>query len=243
VLARRQPGSAFKPFVWLAAIEHGARPGDAVLDAPIHLGGWQPEDFHHAYRGRISIEEALAESSNTAAVRLLLQAGGPRTVAAVAHRLGIAGRLPGDDSLALGTGEVGVLELAGAFAPFCNGGYRVGVHGVRAIVAGGQQRRLPPAVAQAVIAPAAAADMERMLAAVVSRGTGRAAAIAGRLVIGKTGTTQQSRDAWFVGCTGGVVLAIWLGNDDGAPMRGVTGGGLPARLFHTIGERIRASSP
>ena len=116
VLARRQPGSAFKPFTWLAALEKGVRPDDTVLDAPIRIGNWSPADFERRYLGEISVEEALAQSINTAAVRLLLQAGGPRVVAKLAARLGIGGRLPNDASLALGTGEVGLLELASAYA-------------------------------------------------------------------------------------------------------------------------------
>ena len=125
VLARRQPGSAFKPFIWLAALEKGVRPDDTVLDAPIRIGNWSPADFERRYLGEITVEEALAQSINTAAVRLLLQAGGPRAVARLAARLGIAGKLPNDASLALGTGEVGLLELTAAYAAFFNGGARV----------------------------------------------------------------------------------------------------------------------
>ena len=122
VLARRQPGSAFKPFVWLAALEQGVRPDDTVLDAPIRIGNWSPVDFERQYLGEITVEEALAQSINTAAVRLLQQAGGPRAVANEAARLGIADKLPDNASLALGTGEVGLLELASAYAAFFNGG-------------------------------------------------------------------------------------------------------------------------
>ena len=133
VLARRQPGSAFKPFVWLAALEKGVRPDDTVLDAPIRIGNWSPANFERRYLGEITVEEALAQSINTAAVRLLQQAGGPRAVARLAARLGIADRLPNDASLALGTGEVGLLELAAAYAAFFNGGARVTPFGVEAL--------------------------------------------------------------------------------------------------------------
>jgi penicillin-binding protein 1A len=224
VLARRQPGSAFKPFTWLAALEKGARPDDTVLDAPIRIGNWSPADFERRYLGEITVEEALAQSINTAAVRLLLQAGGPRVVARLAARLGIGGRLPNDASLALGTGEVGLLELASSYAAFCNGGARVAPFGVETL-------RTAP---QPTIDPDLAAMMVRMLTAVVTRGTGRAAAVPGHLVAGKTGTTQDYRDAWFIGCIDGEIIGVWLGNDDNRPMKSVQGGGLPARLFHDI---------
>jgi len=224
VAARRQPGSAFKPFVWLAALEKGIQPDDTVLDAPIRVGSWNPADFERRYLGEISVEEALAQSINTAAVRLLLEAGGPRPVARLAARLGIGDRLPNDASLALGTGEVGLLELTASFAAFCNGGNRVTPYGVETL-------RVAP---QGVVGPAPAAMMLRMLTAVVTRGTGRAAATPGHLVAGKTGTTQDYRDAWFIGCIDGEVIGVWLGNDDNRPMKSVQGGGLPARLFHDI---------
>ena len=239
VAARRQPGSAFKPFVWLAALESGMRPDDTVLDAPIRIGAWAPANFERGYLGEITLEEALAQSVNTASVRLEQSAGGARAVAAVAHRLGIADRLPADASLALGTGEVGLLELSGAYAEICNGGMAVTPHAIEAISADGKAVTLPHAAAERVIDPDQAAMMVRMLAAVVSRGTGRAAAIPGRLVAGKTGTTQDYRDAWFIGCVSNVVVGIWLGRDDDTPMRQAMGGGLPARLFHDIAIELR----
>lgn len=240
VVARRQPGSAFKPFVWLAALEKGAHPDDMVLDLPVRVGNWSPANYEQTYRGEITLEEALAQSSNTAAVRLLLRAGGPRAVAAVAHRLGIREKLPDNASLALGTGEVGLLELTAAYAPFWNGGLFVPPTGLAVIAADGRPLALPRQHEKRVIEPELAAAMARMLAAVVARGSGHAAAIAGRSVGGKTGTTQDNRDAWFIGCLDSTVIGIWLGNDSGEPMRGVTGGGLPARLFHEIGEQIQA---
>jgi penicillin-binding protein 1A len=238
VIARRQPGSSFKPFVWLAALEKGAKPDDTVLDAPIRFGTWSPSNFDGKFRGEMTLEDALAESINTASVRLMAQAGGPAVVAEVAHRLGIADRLPDNMTLALGTGDVGVLELADAYAPFFNGGFRVTPTGLRAIVTGGHEVPLsdPPPVR--VVSAEDAAAMVRMMTAVVARGSGRAAAVPGRLVAGKTGTTQDSRDAWFVGAVNGVIIAVWLGNDDNTPMKGVTGGSLPARLFHDIAVEI-----
>jgi penicillin-binding protein 1A len=228
VLARRQPGSVFKPFVWLTALEAGMTPDDTVLDGPLSIGSWSPMNFEHRYLGEVTLEEALAQSINTASVRILLRSGGPKAVAATAARLGIADKLPKDASLALGTGEVGLLELTAAYAAFFNGGNRVVPHGMDRT----------PHQTESVITANHAAMMARMLAAVVSRGTGKAAAVPGRSVAGKTGTTQDFRDAWFIGFTKGMLIGIWLGNDDNEPMRGVMGGGLPARLFHDIATGI-----
>ncbi|MBW4090373.1 MAG: transpeptidase-transglycosylase [Proteobacteria bacterium] len=237
--ARRPPGSSFKPFVWLAALERGVRPDDRVLDAPIRLGAWHPRDYERRYLGEISVRRALALSINTASVRLLLRAGGPRVVAAVAHRLGITDRLPDNASIALGTANVGLLEMAAAYATFFNSGLRVTPFGLLAVRAGGTLTPVahPPPVP--VIAPALAAMMAGMLRAVVAEGTGAGAAIPGRVVAGKTGTTQDYRDAWFVGAVGGRIIGVWIGNDDDQPMRGVTGGSLPVMVFRRIALTLR----
>ena len=239
VLARRQPGSAFKPFVWLAALEAGTRPDDEVLDAPIRMGNWNPSNFERKFLGEVSVEEALAESINTASVRLMQKAGGPRPVIALAHRLGLTSRIAENPSIALGTGEVGLLELSAAYAAFFNGGRRVTPHGVDAIRIDGHPFPVAKPAATPAIDPDLAAMMARMMAAVVSRGTGRAAAIPGRNVAGKTGTTQDFRDAWFVGATGDMVIGVWMGNDDDQPMVNVQGGGLPARVFHDVAIGLR----
>ena len=246
--ARRQPGSVFKPFVFLAALEAGMQPEEPVSDGPLTLGAWSPGNAQWRPRGEVSVEDALAHSVNTAAVRVLMRAGGPRAAIAAARRLGLEGRLPNDASLALGTGEAGLLDLSAAFAAFANGGFRVEPHGIATATAaarpGGNGRALPVprAPPRRVVEPADAEAMRAMLEAVVSRGTGRAAAVPGRVVAGKTGTTQEFRDAWFVGFVnrGGsaspLVVGVWLGNDDGRPMADVRGGTLPARLFREIVE-------
>ncbi|MBW8269511.1 transglycosylase domain-containing protein [Caldovatus aquaticus] len=250
--ARRQPGSAFKPIVFLAALEQGMRPEDPVADTPLRLGGWSPGNGEWRARGEITAEEALAHSVNTAAVRVLQRAGGPRRVAELAARLGLdASRFPHDASLALGTGEVTLLDLAAAYAAIANGGWRVVPHGLLAARGeGGRALPVPPAgggaggaaPARRVVAAEHAEALGRMLAAVVRQGTGRAAALPGWTVAGKTGTSQEYRDAWFLGFAerpgGGapLVLGIWLGNDDASPMREVSGGTLAARLFRDILE-------
>jgi len=243
--ARRQPGSAFKPFVWLAALEGGLRPDDTVLDAPLRIGTWSPGNFEGTYRGEITLEDALAYSVNTASVRLMQRAGGPRTVASVARRLGVADTLPADLSLALGTGEVGLMELASAYSVLFNGGMAVAPRGIESAEADRKGVPMPHPAAERLVDAGLAADMVRMMVAVVSRGSGKAASVPGRFVAGKTGTTQDYRDAWFVGAVGtpgvvgGTVIAVWMGNDDGHAMKGVTSSSLPARLFREVAAEVR----
>jgi penicillin-binding protein 1A len=230
VLARRQTGSAIKPIVWLAGLQAGMSPDDTVLDAPLTLHGYNPQDYERSYHGQVSMTEALADSMNTAAIRILLRAGGARRVIALARRLGLNDDLPDNASLALGTGSVGVMQLAGAYATFFNGGNRVTPFGLTAINTA--PLALPPAAP--VVSPTAAAQMRDMLRAVVTNGTGTAAYIPGEFTAGKTGTTQNYRDAWFVGYAGGDVIAVWVGNDDNSPMKNVTGGSVPAGIFKQI---------
>lgn len=234
--ARRQPGSAFKPFVWLAALEAGMTPTTILEDRPVTIAGWRPENIDGQFRGPITLADALAQSVNTIAAQIVAEVGVAR-VAAAARRVGIVSDQPRDATIALGTGEVGLLELAAAYAPFVNGGRAVVPHGVLRAEAGGQivWRRETSAVR--AIPEERAARIAAMLRGAVEHGTGRAAAIPGRVVAGKTGTTQGFRDAWFIGAVDGLVIGVWLGNDDASPMRGVTGGTLPARLFREIAAR------
>jgi penicillin-binding protein 1A len=241
VQARRQPGSAFKPFVFLGALERGASPSDLVADGPLTLGGWSPGNGEWRTRGEITLEEALVHSINTSAVRVLQRAGGPREAAAVARRFGLVGPFPNDATLALGTGEVTLLDLTAAFAAFANGGLLPAPRGLASARADGQAVPIAPPAATRATSPEHAAAIRRMLEAVVARGTGRAAQPPGGMVVGgKTGTTQDFRDAWFVGFSGSLVIGVWLGNDDGSAMLEVRGGSLPARLVREILEGIGA---
>jgi penicillin-binding protein 1A len=235
-MARRQPGSAFKPFVYLAALENGASPSDSVADTPLTLGGWSPGNGGWRSRGEISLEEALAHSVNTAAVRVLLRAGGAGAVAAVAQRLGVQGRFRDNPSLALGTAEVTLMDMVAGYAAFGNGGLRVEPYGVSRAESAERVLAVPRTAPSRVMTAENAAAMRRMLATVVRSGTGRAAAVPGRVIRGKTGTTQDSRDAWFIGLAGPLAIGVWLGNDDASPMDDVRGGTLPARLFREIVE-------
>jgi penicillin-binding protein 1A len=233
-LARRQTGSAIKPIVWLAGLLAGMSPDDTVLDAPLHFAGYRPQDYERSYRGQVTMRQALADSMNTAAIRILLRAGGAKRVAAVAQRLGLNDHFPDDATMALGTGSVGVMQLAGAYATFFNGGNRVTPFGLRAI------NRAPVATTPPVpvIDPALAREMQDMLRGVVTNGTGTAAYIPGQFTAGKTGTTQDYRDAWFVGYAGGDIIAVWVGNDDNAPMNKVLGGSVPAQIFKQIAAAL-----
>jgi penicillin-binding protein 1A len=230
VLARRQTGSAIKPIVWLAGLRAGMSPDDTVLDAPIYFRGYHPRDYERNYRGQVSLTAALADSMNTAAIRILLRAGGARRVIATARLLGLDDHFPDDATMALGTGAVGVMQMAGAYATFFNGGARVTPHGVTAI--NGAVVAVPGPVA--VISGGQASALAGMMRAVVTSGTGTAAFLPAVYTAGKTGTTQDFRDAWFIGFARGDVIAVWVGNDDNSPTNKVLGGGLPAGIFRTI---------
>ena len=232
--AQRQPGSAFKPFVYLAGLEAGLRPSDEFVDRPIRVGSWQPRNYLNRYQGPMSLAEGLAQSINTIAVQVAERAG-IRNVVATANRLGITSELSRDASIALGTNEVNLLELVSAYAPFANGGMGVLGYGISEI-RGSDGRviyRRSGSGPGAVVAPEFVGMMNGMLTGVIDHGTGKAAALP-RPAAGKTGTTQDYRDAWFIGYTADLVAGVWLGNDDNTPMNRVTGGSLPAAAWRSF---------
>jgi penicillin-binding protein 1A len=241
--AERQPGSAFKPFVYLAGLEAGLRPSDHFVDGPIQVGGWRPRDYGGRYQGDMTLAEALAQSVNTIAVQVALRAGVDNIVA-VAHRLGIASPLTRDASIALGTDEVNLLELTAAYAPFANGGTGVWPYGIAEVrdSRGHVVFRRAGSGPGRVVAPELEGEMNEMLAGVVDHGTGRDAQLP-RPAAGKTGTTQDYRDAWFIGYTADLVAGVWLGNDDNAPMNKVTGGSLPAETWRRFMLAATRSMP
>jgi len=232
VAARRQPGSAFKPFVYLTALEHGLTPDTVRDDKPIKLKDWQPENYKHEYFGPVTLAKALALSLNTVSVRLTLEFG-PEAVIRTAYRLGIASKLEPNASIALGTSEVSMLELVGAYAPFANGGLAVMPHVIERI-ADGNGKLLYARNAQPlgrIIEARYVAMMNEMMAQTLNIGTARHATFTGWPAAGKTGTSQDFRDAWFIGYTAHLVTGVWLGNDDGAPTKHITGGGLPVEIW------------
>jgi penicillin-binding protein 1A len=233
--AMRQPGSAFKPFVYLAALESGYRPDSVAYDSPTTIAGWSPRNYTGIYQGEISLRDGLAQSINTVAARLAAEVG-PWRVVRTARRLGIQSRLHDSPSIALGTAEVNLLELTGAYVPFANGGQGVLPHIITRVRSGDgkvlyQRRR---STTGQVVALNFVGGMNDMMHATMTRGTGKKAAIAGHVAAGKTGTTQSFRDAWFVGYTAHYVGGVWVGNDNGKRMKKVTGGTLPAQLWHEI---------
>jgi penicillin-binding protein 1A len=232
VAAKRQPGSAFKPFVYLAALERGLSPGSISEDRPIEIKGWRPENYGREYFGAVTLTRALALSLNTVAVRLTLELG-PQAVVRTAHRLGIASKLEANASIALGTSEVSVLELVSAFAPFANGGLAITPHVVERVrsAEGRVLYRHMPTNLGRVVDERHVAMMNAMMRETVVGGTARRAELPGWPAAGKTGTSQDFRDAWFIGYTSHLVAGVWLGNDDNSPTRKTTGGGLPVEIW------------
>src|SRR5437879_2900173 len=228
VTAKRQPGSAFKPFVYLTAIEAGLTPETIRQDAPLDVKGWKPENYGHEYFGAVTLTQALAMSLNTVAVRLALE-DGAKNVARTAHRLGISSKLDANASIALGTSEVSLTELVGAYAPFANGGQGVTPHVVTKIRT--PQGKLlyarPADQLGQVIEPRHVAMMHTMMQETLLNGTARKAEIPGWVAAGKTGTSQDFRDAWFIGYTANLVTGVGLGHDDNSPPRQATDGVLP----------------
>ncbi len=232
VTAKRQPGSSFKPFVYLTALEQGLTPDTVRQDAPIEVKGWKPENYTHEYFGPVTLTQALAMSLNTVAIRLGLEVG-PKNVVRTAHRLGISSKLEPNASIALGTSEVSVVELVGAYAPFANGGFAVSPHVVRRIktLDGKLLYMRQPEERNQVIDPRYVGMMNTMMRETLINGTAKKAEIPGWMAAGKTGTSQDYRDAWFVGYTANLVTGVWLGNDDNSPTKKATGGGLPVEVW------------
>ncbi len=232
VKAKRQPGSSFKPFVYAAALEKGLTPYSVFNDAPIRIGNWTPENYEKKYNGEVTLATALAKSLNTVAAQLVMY-DGPEQVIKLAHRLGIETELQPNASIALGTSEVSLTELTASYAAFMNGGYKATPHVIRRVTTAEGKVLYentydnPPRVVSETVA----ANMNAMMMGTIETGTGKSAKIPGWQAAGKTGTTQNSRDALFVGFTSNLTTGVWFGNDDGTPMKKVTGGGLPAKAW------------
>lgn len=255
VQARRQPGSVFKPIVYLAALERGWRIDQTVHDAPVSCGNWTPENYDERYLGPMSLARSLALSRNTVAVRLSKEIGIDK-IAETARRLGITAALPNECAVALGAKELSLLEVVTAYCVLANGGHRVEAYGIIGIR--DREGRFvfwrEPHDGKQVVRLEHVRDLSRMLTEAVTDGTGRRAALDRTVIAGKTGTTNDYRDAWFVGYTPSLTVGVWVGNDDNSPMRGVTGGDLPARIFRRltinayenlafIGEQLKSFYP
>lgn len=243
--ASRQPGSSFKPFVYTTALMTGKfTPDTMVEDSPVCVGNWCPHNFGGSYYGRLPLWLALTKSLNTVAVKLSISIGngnqkvGRTRVVETAHKMGITTPLPDTPSLVIGADDVHAIDMASAYATFANGGHRappfaaVEVRNAKGdrIYEHAPDMSLTPQIFPTKVIE----DMVGMMTHVVEEGTAQAAKIPGVHLAGKTGTTNESRDAWFVGYSGNFVEAIWFGNDDNSPMEGMTGGSLPARTWHEI---------
>ena len=242
--ALRQPGSAFKPFVYLTAFEHGRKPDDEMNDGPIDIHGWQPSDYEGRFEGMISLTRAFAKSSNSVAAQLTSEVGSG-AVARTAHRLGIVSELDAVPALALGTSSVTPLELTTAYVPFANGGNGVIAYGIiRIRTKSGQTlyARTGSGVGS-VMSAENDTQMTHLMVETVATGTGKAARLDERPTAGKTGTTQDFHDAWFMGFTADLVCGVWIGNDNNAPMVRATGGGLPAHIFKSFMEAAEKNVP
>jgi penicillin-binding protein 1A len=233
--AHRQPGSSFKPFVYATALEQGVKTSDVFQDAPLHLGGWNPTNYERGYRGSVTVQEALIHSINTVAVRVGMKIG-PDKIANLAHRFGLAG-IPDhpDLTISLGSKEVTLMQLVSGYQVFQNQGQRRTPYLIASITStrGDPIFVHPPEPASPpapVYDPDLAGKMVRMMMGVVERGTGTRASF-GRPAAGKTGTSQDWRDAWFVGFTPDWAAGVWVGNDDYTPMEHVAGGTLPAAIW------------
>jgi penicillin-binding protein 1A len=232
VTAKRQPGSAFKPFVYLAALERGLTPDSVREDKPIAIKGWKPENYSREYYGPVTLIQALAMSLNTVSVRLIQEVGATE-VARTAYRLGIASKLEPNASLALGTSEVSLVELVSAYVPFANGGEAVAPHVIERVRTTAGKVLFVRAAHRygRVIEPRHVAMMNAMMRETLLMGTAQKANLPGWQAAGKTGTSQDFRDAWFVGYTSQLVTGVWLGNDDSSPTKKATGGGMPVEVW------------
>ncbi len=245
--ARRQPGSAFKPFVYAAAFEMGMRPATMRTDEPVTIGNWSPENLGGTYRGPMTLREAFIRSINTVAARVGYEVG-PITVTEMARRLGVRTPLNAHPSIALGASEMTLLELTSAYGAFARDGALREPFLVTEITdtAGRVIWRRPEAEPVQIYEARLARLMTGMMRDVVRQGTGTGAALEGRASAGKTGTSQNYRDAWFAGYTGNLIAGVWVGNDDDSPMRNVTGGRLPVQVwrdFMQTAERGRDPAP
>ncbi|MEL6966537.1 MAG: PBP1A family penicillin-binding protein [Pseudomonadota bacterium] len=232
--AKRQPGSAFKPFVWQAALQAGYSADSVVADQPVRIGKWQPANYDGRYRGSVTLEQALAKSLNTVSARLT-QRVGVSSVVATARAMGISAPLQRNASLSLGTSEVSLLELTAAYLPYANGGQRRTPYVISSIKTANKKTlyRHRAGIAVSVLDATTLSEMNQMMVSVVERGTAKAARLEDHVAAGKTGTSQAFRDALFVGHTAHFVTGVWFGNDDNRPTKKLTGGGLPAQSWKT----------
>lgn len=232
--AKRQPGSVFKPFVYLTALEQGYTPSTKIKDAPIVFKNWRPKNYNNKYYGNVTLTESLAKSMNSVALRLARKVGSKQIIT-TARRLGIGSDLRKNLSLALGTSEVSLLELTAAYLPFMNGGFDANAHIISRISDNsGEIYTQYGGSSERIIDEKYAIQMSDMLYAVTQFGTGKTATVPNFKTYGKTGTTQSYKDGWFIGYTSEYIAGVWVGNDNNKPTNKVTGGNLPAQIWRDL---------
>jgi membrane peptidoglycan carboxypeptidase len=244
--AKRQPGSAFKPFVYATALDMGWSYDSTIVDEPITVnipgsGDWSPKNYTRDFKGPVTVTEALKRSLNIPAVKLAMDVG-LENVRTVAQMFGIQSDLAQGPALALGASETTLLEMTGAYAGILNGGTSVTPYGLRSLRLQGDSGQLmgqDGGLGERVITPSSAEQLIYMMYNVVEGGSGARAKLDGVEVAGKTGTTQAARDAWFMGFTADYVVGVWMGYDNNTPLKGVTGGGLPAEMWHETMKRVQ----
>ena len=245
VQAKRQPGSAFKPFVYIAAMEAGLTPESRFIDQPVDIEGWTPTNYTPGFAGPVRLTEAVAKSISTVAVQVTEQVGRDK-VAEAAVRMGIKSNVPPHRSIALGAVDMTLANLTGAYLPFARGGFSVEPFAIEKIESSNgallyqHERESDPA---RVLSPDVVEKMNHLLFQVLHSGTGRRASLGLRHAAGKTGTTNEWRDAWFVGYTGQVVAGVWVGNDEYTPMDKVTGGTIPAEIWKNFMRSAHQGMP
>jgi penicillin-binding protein 1A len=241
--ATRQPGSSFKLFVYLAALEAGYQPAQTVVDSPVNIGGWRPRNNDRTFRGSITLRQAFAQSINTISAKLGEEVGFG-TIADMARRFGITTEVNTHPSMVLGTSDVRLLDMTRAFAAVSRKGVAVTPYGIRRVTtAKGEVLYEHQAdESRVLVAPWVAAQMTDLLQAAVLTGTGRAAQI-GRPVAGKTGTTSSNKDGWFIGFSSGITTGVWMGRDNARPNPGLQGGRAPAQAFHAFMVQAVARRP
>jgi penicillin-binding protein 1A len=255
VYARRQTGSLFKLFVYLTGFENGLKINDNFIDEPIRIGGWYPENYGKKYSGQITVKEAFAISSNSVAIQISDYSGIEKIIK-TAKKLGLTGKFRNDLTISLGSQENTLMEITAAYATVLNDGILVFPHGIRRVAVGEQTfyEKNDAVEAKPVFHTKIIKDMQYLLYSVVNEGTGREArvdSLVNKTIVynmlnsdnrffigGKTGSTKNNNDAWFVGFANDLSIGIWMGNDDNTKMNGIMGGNLPAKLWKNIVENI-----
>ena len=237
--SRRQVGSIFKTYVYLTALNNGFSVNDIIKDMPIYKENWSPKNYGDNYEGNITIKRAFAKSSNVSAVRLSDKVGRNNIIQQI-RKLGIISEIPNEPSMALGVSSMSLIEVAGSYAPLCGNGKPVIPYAINEIIlrnGNSYWKRIEP-LRKRIINKTTNKEIKVLLNEVIKNGTGKKLSKFNFKILGKTGTTQENRDAWFIGCAKGYVIGVWNGRDDDKSMKNVFGSTLPLNIYSYIIEKI-----